>query len=55
LLQPGAQQFGFDVGVVGAVGPVAQVVVAQLLLEQRDDALLGLFSIWPTGVMGFSS
>jgi len=40
-LQPGAQQVGLNVAVVGATFPVAQVAVAQFLLEKLDHAVLG--------------
>ena len=40
--QPGSEQRGLDIAVV-AVLPVAQIVVAQALLEQRDNAGLGAF------------
>ena len=41
LAQPGGEQRGLDVAVV-AVLPRTQIVIAQALLEQRDDAGLGV-------------
>ncbi|MDT4864970.1 hypothetical protein FQZ97_997480 [compost metagenome] len=43
LCQPTAQQLRLDIGVVRALGPVAEVLIAQLLLKQLGHALLGLF------------
>ena len=40
LGQPGREQLLFDVAVAVAVGPVAEVAVAQLVAEQGDDAVL---------------
>lgn len=52
LLQPGAQQFWFDVGVAKPVDPVAQVVVLQPLAEQRNDVGLGLLLDLADGAHG---
>src|SRR5205807_1760676 len=43
LAQEPEQQVYFDVPVAIAVGPVAEVVVAKLLAEQLDHALLRAF------------
>src|SRR5579872_5178261 len=41
LDQVGRQQFFFDVAVAVAVGPIAEVAVAEFVTEEGDDAVLG--------------
>ena len=46
LRQPGREQAFLDVAVAVAVGPVAEVAIAQLVAEQGDDAVLrGAFGL----------
>jgi len=40
-LEPGGQQSRLDVGVSGAIDPVAEIGIAQSLPAQLDDAGLG--------------
>lgn len=49
--QPGGEQVGFNVAVVGVVGPVAEVGVAQGIAEETDNPLLGVFFAGTDGVM----
>ena len=43
FFQEGAQQIRHDSAVILTVVPVTKVIVAQLITEERDDALLGVF------------
>lgn len=43
LRQPVGKDALIDIAVAGTVGPVAEIAVAQLLLEQGDDPFLGRF------------
>ena len=56
LLQPGTRsKLRLDVAVALAVGPVAEIVVAQLLAEQLHHALLGPLLSWPTVLIALAS
>ncbi len=49
----GGEQIFFDVAVVGAVGPIAKVVIVEFVAEEGDDPVLGYFFWLADGCHGF--
>ena len=55
LCQPGREQAFLDVAVAVAVGPVAEIAIAQFVAEQGDDAILRRRSGWPMSLISIES